>query len=63
MSEELRKVGKLRSSIESKEEGWVIRIKDDNNPDINIECFSVDEYAVKIGDAGKPYDDIEVVWS
>ena len=62
MSDEIT-TGKIRSSIESKDDGWIIRIRDDNNPDINIECFSVQEYAQKIGEVGESYDKIDVVWS
>ena len=40
-------IGYIDSSIESKGDSWIIRIRDVSDTDVNIECNSVDEYAKK----------------
>ena len=55
--------GKIRSSIESFEDSWIIRITDENNKETNIECKDVEEYSNNIAFVGEAYDSIDVTWS
>jgi len=55
--------GSIRSSIESRDDSWIIRITDDDNDQINIECKDVQEYSKQIAIVGEAYDEIEVIWS
>jgi len=55
-------IGYIDSSIESKGDSWIIRIRDVSDTDVNIECNSVDEYAKKIEEIGQKYSKIEVNW-